>query len=223
MWTENELKFYPLKRRQRLAFRRLAAPALKGRIADLGAATGPYHPEMTGCAIVALDYVAGPAIQVVGSTLALPFQDACFDGVVLTEVLEHVPRPDAALAEAWRILRAGGLLYLTTPQMWPLHYEPHDYYRYTRYGLTYLLEEAGFAMTALEPVGGLYTLIFTRLGEKLVKLLVALLGWLPRRRRWGVAEVLGFPFQYLFYCLGRLGDCLAPRDVLGWAVLARKK
>jgi hypothetical protein len=61
------------------------------------------------------------------------------------------------------------------------------------------------------------------LGEKLIKLLVNLLGWLPRPRRWAVAGVLGMPLQYLLYSLSRLLDPLAPKDVLGWAVLAQRK
>lgn len=40
-----------------------------------------------------------------------------------------MPEPTQALAETVRLLRPAGLLYLTTPQMWSLHYEPHDYFR----------------------------------------------------------------------------------------------
>lgn len=47
--------------------------------------------------------------------LALPFKDGSFGGVIVTEVLEHVPLPQVALAEAWRILRPQGWLYLTAP------------------------------------------------------------------------------------------------------------
>jgi len=223
LWSENELKFFPVKRCQRLAFRRLGVPHLKGRVADLGAGWGPYHRELTECTVVSLDQAMTPVIQVVGSTLTLPFKDASFSGVMLTETLEHVPTPAIALAEASRILEPQGWLYLTTPQMWPLHYEPHDYYRFTRYGLIYLLNRQQLAVVALESIGGLYTFVFTRLGEKLVKLLITLLGWLPRRWRWAVATILMAPGQYFLYLLGRLLDRLAPRDVLGWAVLAQKK
>lgn len=223
MLSENEIKFFPVKRRQRLAFRRLAAPHLKGRVADVGAGWAPYHQELSGCAIISLDQVQTPAVQVVGSAQALPFQGASFDGVILTETLEHLPTPAAALAEAVRVLRPQGWLYLTTPQMWPLHYEPFDYFRFTRYGLAHLLQASGLELVKMEPVGGLFTYLFTRLGEKLVKLLVALLGWLPRAWRWQAAGVLAAPGQYLFYGLGLLLDRLAPRDVLGWAVLARNK
>lgn len=223
MWpTENELKFFPVKRRQRRLFRTLAASRLSGRVADVGAGSGPYHRELSGCTVIGLDRQPSPAVQVVGSALSLPFRSASFDGVLLTEVLEHVPAPLEALREAGRILRPGGLLYLTSPQMWPLHYEPHDYYRFTGYGLSHLLAEAGFNELARLPVAGLYTFLFTRLGEKLVKLLAALLGWLPRPRRFQVVTLLSLPWLWCLAGLGQLLDRLAPRDLLGWALLAEK-
>lgn len=60
MEAGNDLKFFPIKRRQLNAFRRLAAPHLKGRIADLGAGSGPYHRELQSCTIVSLDYAPPP-------------------------------------------------------------------------------------------------------------------------------------------------------------------
>ncbi len=222
MCFENELKFFPVKRRQRLAFRRLAAPRLQGRVADLGAGSGPYHQELSACSLVSLDQVLTPAVQVAGSVLALPLRNGCVDGVILTETLEHVSQPELALTEVARILRPQGWLYLTTPQMWPLHYKPYDYFRFTRYGLEHLLQNAGFEVVSLEPLGGLYIYLFTRIGEKTIKLLTILLGWLPRQTRWKTVEVLGTLPQYMFYGLNCLLDRLAPRDILGWTVLARK-
>jgi SAM-dependent methyltransferase len=62
-----------------------------------------------------------------------------------------VPQPAAVLAEAWRVLRPGGVLLLSAPFFWPLHEEPHDYYRYTRHGLQHLLEQAGFEAIHITP------------------------------------------------------------------------
>lgn len=78
-----------------------------------------------------------------GDLLALPFPDGVFDGVVLTEVLEHCVDPKAAMAEVFRVLRPGGLLLVTSPYFWPEHGiegEYRDYWRFTRHGWELLLQ-----------------------------------------------------------------------------------
>jgi ubiquinone/menaquinone biosynthesis C-methylase UbiE len=73
--------------------------------------------------------------------LALPFPDAVFDGVVLTEVLEHCVNPPAAVGEVFRVLKPGGLLLVTSPFLWPDHRtdDYKDYWRFTEQGWQLLL------------------------------------------------------------------------------------
>jgi len=66
------------------------------------------------------------------------------DTVTLFQVLEHIAEPQQLLDEVYRILKPGGRLIITVPFMWHIHEAPHDYYRYTRYGLEYMLRKAGF-------------------------------------------------------------------------------
>jgi 2-polyprenyl-3-methyl-5-hydroxy-6-metoxy-1,4-benzoquinol methylase len=47
----------------------------------------------------------------------LPFADETFDLVFMTEVLEHLVRPDQAIADVRRLLRPGGHLVLSTPNL----------------------------------------------------------------------------------------------------------
>jgi SAM-dependent methyltransferase len=47
----------------------------------------------------------------------LPFPDAAFDVVVSREGIEHLIRPFGFLQEACRVLRSGGFLFLTTPNI----------------------------------------------------------------------------------------------------------
>jgi SAM-dependent methyltransferase len=47
----------------------------------------------------------------------LPFADASFDGVVSSEVLEHLEDPHHLARECARILRPGGMFVLTTPNI----------------------------------------------------------------------------------------------------------
>jgi len=79
--------------------------------------------------------------DVKGDLLALPFPDNAFDGVVLTEVLEHCINPPAAVGEVFRVLRPGGLLLVTSPFLWPDHRteDYKDYWRFTEQGWQLLL------------------------------------------------------------------------------------
>jgi SAM-dependent methyltransferase len=67
------------------------------------------------------------------------FADASFDAAFLLEVLEHVPVPDLAVSELYRVLAPGGALVVSTPFIFEIHDAPRDYYRFTEHGLRHLL------------------------------------------------------------------------------------
>jgi ubiquinone/menaquinone biosynthesis C-methylase UbiE len=50
-----------------------------------------------------------------GDAQELPFADGCFDKVLMSEVLEHLPDDLRALREAYRVLRCGGVLAISVP------------------------------------------------------------------------------------------------------------
>jgi SAM-dependent methyltransferase len=56
---------------------------------------------------------------VVGDALALPYSDGAFDVVIASEILEHVPEDESAIAELVRVLRPGGRLAVTVPRWLP--------------------------------------------------------------------------------------------------------
>ena len=84
----------------------------------------------------------------------LPFADATFDTVLLSDVLEHLSQPQQALREVARVLRPGGVLLLNAPFMYWLHEEPYDFCRHTQFSLSRLSQEAGLEVGDLRPVGG---------------------------------------------------------------------
>ena len=58
---------------------------------------------------------------VCGSALALPFRDGTFDTVIMSDFFEHVSEPAAALREAMRVLKDGGMLFINFPP----YYHPY--------------------------------------------------------------------------------------------------
>ena len=51
----------------------------------------------------------------VGAAEKMPFADASFDVVVFSNSLHHIPGMDAAMAEAARVVKPGGLVYVMEP------------------------------------------------------------------------------------------------------------
>jgi SAM-dependent methyltransferase len=54
-----------------------------------------------------------------GDALELPYADGSFDCVIASEILEHVPEDDRAIAELVRVLKSGGALAITVPRWLP--------------------------------------------------------------------------------------------------------
>jgi len=53
------------------------------------------------------------------NALALPFSDGSIDHVIASEILEHIPQDDAAIAEITRVLKPGATAGVTVPRFWP--------------------------------------------------------------------------------------------------------
>ena len=51
--------------------------------------------------------------------ISLPFKTNCFDLVICSEVMEHIPHEATALDELIRVLKPGGTLVVTVPRFWP--------------------------------------------------------------------------------------------------------
>ena len=91
--------------------------------------------------IINLEIVDGPLVDVIGDAHHLPFKNNSFDLVIIQAVLEHVKYPKKVVDEIHRILKKKGFVYAEVPFMQGVHGRPHDFQRYTKYGLETLFEE----------------------------------------------------------------------------------
>jgi SAM-dependent methyltransferase len=66
-------------------------------------------------------------LDIVSDITEIPVDDASFDAVLCTEVLEHVPDPTAALRELVRVLRPSGVLLVTAPLSSLTHFAPYHF------------------------------------------------------------------------------------------------
>jgi SAM-dependent methyltransferase len=149
---------------------RFAASLPQGSsVLDAGAGEGQYRHYFDRHRYVGVDLAVGDAkwnyskLDVVGNLNAIPLASGAFDAALNIVTLEHLPDPTLALTEIARVLKPGGRLLLVAPLEWEEHQQPHDFFRYTRFGLRLLLERAGFTHLELCPAGGYFRLLSRRL------------------------------------------------------------
>jgi SAM-dependent methyltransferase len=123
-------------------------------ILDLGCGNKPYQPFFIkkSSLYVGIDTKHGEFVDVLCSGEKLSFKSNSFLAIVCAQVLEHVEEPRELIDEASRVLKPGGLLFLSTHGNWPVHGSPHDYWRWTEYGLRRML--TNFKIHAIYECGG---------------------------------------------------------------------
>jgi SAM-dependent methyltransferase len=129
---------------------------------DAGAGRSPYRRllEQRGVKVTSLDWEQHGPLDLLGDVqdmAALPSDS--FATVLLTQVLEHVARPWLAVAECARVLKPDGVLILSVPHLSIIHEAPNDYYRYTRYGIAALTNQAGLKLLDVRESGGLISFL----------------------------------------------------------------
>lgn len=120
-----------LERVYRAWFRRLLS-ALNGcePIVEIGA--GPGLLKSQAPLAVSTDVVVLPWVDVVCDAAFLPFRSETIGGLVMVDVLHHLPRPLRFLAEAARVLRVGGRMAVIEPWISPLSYVMYRAFHYER-------------------------------------------------------------------------------------------
>jgi ubiquinone/menaquinone biosynthesis C-methylase UbiE len=142
--------------------KKYARKYFKGKLLDIGCGTKSKQ-HLIGDIVqeyVGLDHADSlhdlSHVDIFGTAYKIPEPDRSYDSVLCTAVLEHLEEPCVALKEASRVIKPGGHAIYTVPLFWHLHEEPRDFYRYTKYGLKYLFEKAGFDIVEIKPLSGFW-------------------------------------------------------------------
>jgi SAM-dependent methyltransferase len=130
---------------------KLFSKNLHGKVLDIGCGNKPYkelfrHTNYQGLEIDTPKKRQKRIADYFYDGTKMPFTNEEFDGLVSNEVFEHVYNPDEFLKELNRILKKEGQLLITVPFIWDEHEQPHDFARYTSFGLRFLLEKHGFTI-----------------------------------------------------------------------------
>lgn len=211
---------------------RPAMKGLTGDVLDVGAGQSPWRewlPHGVRYQGIDVGFAADFGMQpltpdvVYYDGTTMPLGSRCFDAVLCIEVLEHAPNPQALLLEMHRVMRTDALLLLTVPWSARRHHIPHDFYRFTREGLTHLLGKCGFVEIEVSERGNDIAAIANKLTVLSLRLL------LPKQRpqvllTWPLAVACGL-LAGAFTMAAHI--CIAcgwgaKEDPLGYFVRARK-
>lgn len=141
---------------------RIGRKYASGNLIDIGCGTKPYKKvfEKYVTSHIGIDHECTLHetlnIDRFGKAYTLPVEDEEFDCALCTAVLEHLEEPEKALRECHRVLRRGGVAIYSVPFIWHLHEEPRDFYRFSKYGLKYLFEKAGFEIIEINALSGFW-------------------------------------------------------------------
>lgn len=181
------LVYKPLLRDIQLAIGSYAS----GNVLDIGCGNKPYEKMFHGLieSYIGCDVIQSSEskVDVISEATNIPLADSSFDTIFSTQVIEHVGDHDKMLKEAFRLCKPGGCVIMSGPMYWPLHEEPHDYFRFTKYGFQLIFERAGFKILEIKANGGSWAL----LGQVILQTFPALL---VNRQifRWLINSIFGF-------------------------------
>lgn len=196
----------------------------RGLLLDVGCGSRPFArvfegrvERYLGTDLAASRFLGGTTPDAYARAEQLPFRDGSLDTVLGLSMLTYLPEPLRMLEEARRVLKPGGTLLLEFTQMAPLHDEPHDYFRFTRYGAAWLLERAGFEPVEFLPIGGLWA----RVG-------LSTIAALNRINRGPTRVLTELPVRVLYVVVQVLAEIMdrvfsSPREVLAHLVVARRR
>jgi SAM-dependent methyltransferase len=141
-----------------------------GLILDIGSGTASVSPDLSRTVVADLSEEAIKHIECASkatmSITRMSFDDASFDCILCSEVLEHIPDDGKAIAELRRVLKPGGVLVATVPYQKRYWAEDDEYVghvrRYDPGELEQKLRTAGFQRIRTVRLSGSFERWLTR-------------------------------------------------------------
>jgi SAM-dependent methyltransferase len=196
------------------------APKFPGDILDVGGADGSrYRNFFSGSKYISLDIDPELLPDVVASADSIPFPDETFDTILSSQMLEHVTDPVACMNEIARVMKSNAILILTVPQQNELHSEPHDYWRFTKFGAIKLCEDSGLQVIQVVQRGGFFSCI----GQSIIRLLIDTYNPFENGLSMRILSPISRIVCFLSIKLDeRFTSIQMKKHALGWSVLAKK-
>ncbi len=197
----------------------------RGSLYDFGCGEMPYRDWLLGYASQYTGVDWGDTLHelkadvVADLNAPIPIGSEVADTVISLSVMEHLREPQVFLTEAHRILKQEGAMILQVPFMWWVHEAPHDYYRYTEYGLRYMFEKAGFADISVHAQSGFWTMWTLKFNYQSVRLI---------RGPWLARKIINFLLRGLWAVNQRIAPLLDKHwktegETVGYFVVAYKR
>jgi len=140
-------------RKRRELFRRWLRDSLPKDplILDVGGRIQPYRALLPQeSSYFAVDLRPTPLVNCIAAAQQLPFPNDLFDLVLCTQMLEYAPEPACVISEIHRILKRGGVLFLSVPSVFPRDAD-EDRWRFLPAAIRELLSD--FATAEVTPEG----------------------------------------------------------------------
>jgi SAM-dependent methyltransferase len=189
-----------------------------GSLIDIGCGNKPYEAYFKNInRYIGIDLKRNKNTEnyIICDINKIPCKNESFEIAICNQVIEHVPNPKVVLNEIWRVLKNDGTLIFSAPQMGRLHGEPYDFYRFTKWGLKYLLESERFKIIELNSHGG----FFRAIGSHLSFFLIENFGKCGKWKKI-IQVLLILPINFIFTFLDRIK--LWNLDTLGYNIIAVK-
>ena len=147
--------------------------SLHGRVLDIGCGDMLDRVGFSpGDEYIGVDITKSKYTVALADIHKLPFKNEYFDSCICNAVLEHVKEPEIVLGECNRVLKQGGVLWVSVPFLQHIHAE-YDFRRFTGQGLAYEVEKAGFRVDRLHGSYGVMDnieyLLYSVVGWRVVK------------------------------------------------------